>query len=223
MQKERPTYHLFYSVTFVSLLFIMSLFSSCINDHCNENLYAPLNITFYSELDTSVQATPSFLLIQGVGTDSLINASWLSNVNVTLDATKQESYFAMTQSTSTELLRLIQLSKNTFITEDSSQFYTLDKVINESIHCFNGDFEQTCILAATEDSLFTFVKLKFDTLKITYNVSLEFVSAECGCMNTYTLKSADFTHKGFGSTLISNSLINSQSNEKHIRIYLENY
>ena len=222
VHREKRTYQRFFCEAIVSLLFVSTLFSSCVNDHCSENMYAPLNVAFYSELDTSQQAGLAFLLVQGVGTDTITLASNLTNINLTLDANQSSSSFAMGFPLP-EADFCIQESENHFTSLIDGQTYTLKGKINEDIYLFNNRLEDSKKFLSVDDSIFIFQKIKFDTLKITYDRAIEFVSAECGCMNTYTLKTAGFIHKGIGETIISNPLINSQNNEKHIRVYLENY
>lgn len=223
VHRENRTYQRIFCEAIVSLLFVSALFSSCVNDHCNENMYAPLNVAFYSEIDTSQQAGLAFLLVQGVGTDSITLATNLFNINLTLNANQPSSSFAMGFPLP-EADFFIQDGENRFISLIDEQSYTLNGKINDDIYLFNNRLEDAKkFLSMGDDSIFIFQKIKFDTLKVTYDRTIEFVSAECGCMNTYTVKTAGFIHKRIGETIISNPLINSQNNEKHIRVYLENY
>lgn len=222
VHRENRTYQRIFCEAIVSLLFVSALFSSCVNDHCNENMYAPLNIGFYSEMDTSQQVGFQFIVTQGVGTDTAILATNIFDINLMLNPNQNTSLFAMGFPLP-ETDWCIQEEKNHFTSVSTGRSYTLNGTINDDIYLFNDQIEDSKKFLRMEDSFFVFQKIKFDTLKITYDCTLEFVSAECGCRNTYKLKTAGFIHQGTGEAIISNPLIDSQNNEKHIRLYLENY
>lgn len=210
-----------YRMTF-AILFMCFLFNNCVNDHCNEPLYTPINIAFYSETDTAKQAIPMGLTFQGVGTDSIINASGQFAVNLSLDALNDECLYAVALTHVESPLELLTLNSENKLISSDGQEHPVKRILNDVVYEF-GDFEDQLTFVGKVDSIYVFRKPTFDTLKISYERALEFISAECGCMNTYTIKQARFIHNKIANVMIHTQQINNQSYEKHIQLYLENY
>ncbi len=221
---------------------VLFLCASCITNHCNDSVYAPLNLTFYSEIDTAVAVTPSFFCLQGVGSDSIIFASGQNNVNLTLNDQQTSTDFVATITFSgspvsvyladSEAVFLPYWKTNVAgkLVLDSipSTYISLDGTARHYVTHFKSNYfvfddGSSNILAGQSDGYFYFQSPNTDTLRITHENTLEFVSAECGCMNTHTIKQAVFLHKGVASAQIVNPLINNQNYESHIKLFLENY
>lgn len=220
----------------------MVVSTSCNTNHCNDSMYAPLNVVFYSEIDTAQPVAPLFLRMKGVGADSVIYASGLNNVNLMLNAdTKTTEYvFSMTFAGSPmmalvadstqpflpiwrpNILGVLELDSipSSYFSLDQTQHYQITQGDNYTF--FFGD-ETPQVYLAKENPIVYFQQATSDTLRIDYDTSLDFVSAECGCMNVFTIKDAEFLHKGVAEAMVTNKKINSDSYAKHISLYLENY
>lgn len=212
------------------------------NNHCNEDMYTPLNLAFYSEIDTAQQVSPLFLTFQGVGIDSILYASGTSSINLPLNSEADEVNY--------EVLMTFSASSQTVLIADSTQpffsiqrqntygmtltdsiptcYYSLDKtqyyrMISGSDYLFYFEEGKPLVLLTKDAPYVYFQNPTKDTLNIKYSKSLEFVSAECGCKNTYEIKEATFKRGGVASIQINNKNVNSESNAKHINLYLENY
>ena len=205
------------------VLFICMI-SSCINNHCNEPMYAPLNIAFYSETDTSIQKVPIFFSIQGDETDSVAYATNANSINISLDAENEESRFIVKVASSASKMTVLSIdSLKNYTSIDKSQSYTLKEIINTNIYRFEEMDDPLLWLGTDENQYAYFYIPETDTLRVVHENSIEFISAECGCLSTFKLTQAGFTQNKIGVAMINNPLINSQNNEKHIKLFLENY
>ena len=81
---------------FVVMLTLSTALSSCVTNHCNESIYAPLNIRFNSEVDTSKNVTPEFFSLQGVGADSILYALKNTSMNVNLKTGEKHTHYIAT-------------------------------------------------------------------------------------------------------------------------------
>ena len=158
---------------FFCLLTGFLFFTSCSNYHCKEPMYVPLAVSFYSDVDTSQQVKFIFLKIQGIGSDSIRNAS----------------------------------ERNS---EDS---LSLKKFENSTGFVFTSTYKNE------REELISVV----DTLTIRHTNTQEFVSAECGCRTTFRLEEVWHTRHNITDAIITKKSVTSNYNEKHIRIYFENY
>ena len=159
---------------FLFAVYSLSLITSCKNNHCTEPMYAPMVVSFYSGQDTTKQVSPPYLTIQGMGSDSLINASGSNNANLPLKQAAGSSQFLFTIA-------------------DGNSPVDGDPVLIQ------------------------------DTLTVIHTNTLDFVSAECGCLTTYHIEDAQFEQNKIGTISIINRSVTSNYNERHINIYLQNY
>lgn len=146
-----------------------------------------------------------------------------TSISLPLNPDTEESNFAVAIVTSAcEKTILVHYdSLTTYRVFDGTQTYEPRRIEGK---CFLFDeFEETLWLAGYEDSFYVFYKPVIDTLQISYKPSIEFVSAECGCMNTYELKSVRFANSRIGSPSINTTTVNNHTDAKHIKLYLENY
>lgn len=229
---------LFWSIV---VLFASTSLSSCITNHCNESVYAPLNIRFQSEVDTAKSVQPIYFSFQGIGTDSIIYGMKKSNINVNLKTDSETTqYITMLvhQASETIILtadtalpfiqtRIFSDGENSMLVSIPSSYYSSDSTKKYQIENFNNHeiyFEgEMWIYRSSENERHIFSKPSCDTLTINHRNNLEFVSAECGIMNTHEIVEAYFSQNNIGSIIIENPLINDQSYERHIKLLLENY
>lgn len=226
----------------VAYIIAAMTFSSCVNNHCNEDMYTPLNLAFFSEIDTAQQVTPLFLTFQGIGVDSVLYASGTTNINLPLNSESNEVNYEvlMTFSASTQTVLVADSTQPFFSVKRQNSYgmtltdsiptcyYSLDgtkyyRLLTGSDYLFYFEEGNPLVLLTKDDPYVYFQNPTKDTLNIKYNKSLEFVSAECGCKNTYEITQASFKRGGVASIQINNPNVNSESNAKHINLYLENY
>ena len=222
MKQLRKIQKLVAGVASTTLVVLSFLLSSCINDHCNEQMYTPLSVNFYSEIDTAKEVVPLFMVWNGEGSDSIMTVSG-SSIALPLNPGQDEVRFAVAVAhTACETEVLIHYdSTTTYTTLDHSQTYELT---SSQGNYYNFDHSSEIrMYAGAEDSFCVFYKPVIDTLKVTYTPNIEFVSAECGCMNTYEIKSVRFEHGKIGNPAIRVSTVNNMTDAKHIKIFLENY
>lgn len=227
---------------FVMMLILSATLSSCVTNHCNESIYAPLNIRFNSEVDTSKNVVPEFFSLQGVGADSILYAQNNSSMNVNLKTGEEETqYIATMVYPASQKLELKADSTQPFIqtrmydrdnksmlftipssyhlATDSSVMYQVENY-NEYFFTFKGE---TWVYMSHTEGVHIFAKPLCDTFIVTHNNQPVFVSAECGVMHTHEIKEAYFLNNKVGSVIIENPQINDQSYERHIKFLLENY
>lgn len=207
-------------LSFVSLL----LLSSCRNDHCDDLMYAPMNLLLYSEVDTSDVAEPTLLLIQGVGADSVIDATSESMVELLLDNNSDRCAFAFAVVTPHAEVDTF------FFSEEQCRVVGpgFDEVYSsfekkENVCFFDGIRCARLIDEELSDTSFLVLRPDLDTLEFEYDNKIEFVSAECGCVTNHHLKNVKFIHNGIGSVVVADSTVTNLSDAKNVKIYLENY
>lgn len=196
---------------------------SCNNDHCDESMYAPLGLSFYSELDTSVQVTPPYLLVKGVGSDSLMSLGGAQRIYIPLNPNLNESRFLWVMEPA-DGAAPVDISTDTVWSGQKLERvrYLLDgrdlvlhKIVGDA-YVFGGD------------TIFFYQKGFFyepcqDTLNVSYDLHQEFLSGECGYLTTFYLKSLRFSSDKVGEIMITNRSVTNKYNERHVNIYLENY
>lgn len=205
---------------------IISLLSlvSCRNNHCDDLMYAPTNVLFYSEVDTSVAAQPMFLMIQGVGADSVIDVTWKSSVELLLDNKNERCSFAfavITQNSKTDTLSFMG-EQCRISGPDLDVTYPSFEEKNGS-YFFDGLKCVRLLGAPLSDTSFLCLRPDMDTLEFEYDNSIDFVSAECGCVVNHHIKNVKFIHNGIGSVIVTDSTVTNLSDAKNVKIYLENY
>jgi hypothetical protein len=223
----------FFCFLFSLLLFI----SSCSNNHCVEPMYVPLVVSFYSEMDTTLQVSPGFLLIEGVGSDSLMNASGSNSVHLSLKKFDESTSFLFTFAHSRIDTFVLVGKVGTFDSpcgnpngdsvsvykKNNNIFYLCNQTSN--ILIVSGERPEPEVLffrKVIQDTLFV-SELISDVLSIKHSNTQVFVSAECGCLTTFYLDEVRHTQNNIRDYLITNRSVTSKFNEKHIRIYIENY
>ncbi len=200
------------------------LFSSCRNNHCDELMYAPMNVLFYSEVDTSLAAQPMSLIIRGVGTDSVIDATWKTSVELLLDNKKERCAFAFAIVTPHADVDTLFFSGDQCRISGAGvdEVYTSFEEKNGS-YFFDGMKTYRMLGAAISDTSYLSLRPDFDTLVFEYDNMIDFVSAECGCVTTHHLKNVNFVHNGIGSVTVVDSTVTNLSDAKNVKVYLENY
>ncbi len=211
---------------------------SCKNDYCEDSMYAPLVVSFYSEADTSVQVTPQFLAIEGVGSDSYINASGTNSVQLSLKKFDESSSFlfaSATDQSKTDTLLFVEKRNNAdcpcsnpngdsvSVYNDNGTTLFLCNQAGSMLIVYKDQPDVLFVKNTNQDTLFAFEPTK-DILSVKYSNTQEFVSAECGCLTTFYIDDElQHTHNNISDALITNRSVTSSYNEKHIRIYFQNY
>lgn len=199
-------------------------FLSCRNDHCDDLMYAPTNLFFYSEVDTSVLVKPYDLFMQGVGTDSLIMIDNDEMVSISLDNAKESCQFAFAVTSEHSLRDTLSITDDSYHLTGEGLDRTFPSVQNVGNAFFFESFDNVWVLdEKIDDETFVVLRPEVDTLVMEYTNLLEFVSAECGCLTTHRLKSVKFLHNGIGTVSVVDSIVTNLSDAKNIKIYLENY
>ena len=88
-----------------------------------------------------------------------------------------------------------------------------------SVQLFLKKFEESSEFLFAYDS----TQSKTDRLTIKHTNTQIFVSAECGCLTTFYLDELRHTNNNITDAIIIKKSVTSNYNEKHIRIYFENY
>lgn len=199
--------------------------SSCRNDHCDELMYAPTTLLFYSEMDTSVTVEPAMLVLKGVGSDSVMNCSKHSSVQLRLDNRDEHCMFACAVVTAHSANDYMSVGSSVRLTGDGVEMefpsYTLDE--ETGVITFEGSDEVRLMRWPDDDSTFVVARPEVDTLVFDYTNTVEFVSAECGCFVSHVLKNVKFLHNGIGTVSVVDSTVTNLSDAKNVKIYLENY
>ena len=210
----------------VALCVAMLCLSSCRNDHCDELMYAPTTVLFYSEMDTSVAVSPYLLVLKGVGTDSIINCSGKSSAQVRLDNDNERCMFACAVVTDHSAYDTLFLGSSVRLAGNWGSLSFPSCKIDEGtkVVTFDDDFYTTRLLRwPIDDSTYWVSRPEFDTLVFDYTNTVQFVSAECGCFVSHVLKNVKYLHNGIGSVLVVDSTVTNLSDAQNVKIYLENY
>lgn len=214
---------IFYA-TLWGLLVMVSLLS-CRNDHCDDLMFAPTNLFFYSEMDTSVAVEPYGLFIKGVGVDTVIDVDDESMVQIFLNNAQEECRFAFAVTSEHSLSDTLYFGDNAYrlVGEGLDVSYSSYEKVGDA-YIFNGDFNTASVFdRKLEEGVYLMTRPEVDTLVLSYTNLVEFVSAECGCLTTHRLKDVKFLHNGIGSVAVVDSVVTNLSDAKNIKIYLENY
>lgn len=206
-----------------SVILSVAALSACKNDHCDELMFAPTNVLFYSEMDTSVSVGPALLVMRGVGTDSVMNFSSRESIQLKLDNDNERCMFACAVVTDHSLCDTLIEGETLRLVGPGLNLICPFK--NESSDVlFLGDFDMVRYQREQlSDSSYLVARPEIDTLVFDYTNLVEFVSAECGCVVSHTLKNVKFLHNGIGSVVVSDSSVTNLSDAKNVKIYLENY
>ncbi len=228
----RRTLHRLSRVTFVALLCCFSFLTSCINDHCNEDVYTFLDVEFHSEIDTAQIASPILSYWKGIGCDSVIKTIGLNHVNLSLDANNNESMFHTVIATGAPEtfanIKEIDPDPNAlFLFKETTVVKcTIKEVVDDIIYTFK-DTSAVFLLIQTQElegnMYYIMCNAASDTFKVEYENTLEFVSAECGCKNTFNIKDAYFMHNRVADAQVNNPIVDSENYEKHIKLFLGGY
>ena len=198
---------------------------ACKNDHCDELMYAPTTLLFYSEMDTSVTVEPALLVLKGVGIDSVMNCSKQSTIQLRLDNRDERCMFACAVVTDHSVSDYMSVNSSVRLTGDGVDLefpsYTLDEATG--VITFEGSDEVRLMRWSEDDSTFVVARPEIDTLVFDYTNTVEFVSAECGCFVSHVLKNVKFLHNGIGTVSVVDSTVTNLSDAKNVKIYLENY
>lgn len=200
--------------------------SACRNDHCDDLMFAPTNILFYSEVDTSVMVRPYALYIQGVGVDSIIHVDEKNMVEVALDNSSESCRFAFAVTSEHSLSDTLYLSDEGYrlVGEKLNVTYGSYERVGSNALIFDDDFNTIRVLnREIEENVYLMDRPEVDTLVFQYTNLIEFVSAECGCLTTHRIKDVRFLHNGIGTVAVVDSVVTNLSDAKNIKLYLENY
>jgi len=220
----------------LGILCSISLFIlSCSNNHCDQPMVATLVASFYSDSDTTQQRSPKFLLIKGVGSDSIINASNKNNVSLQLKKFDGLSRFSFLIADEWSIVDTFVFVEKRNIADCPCGNPASDSV---SVYEKNGELFFLCdrssnLLLFYKDELFLQQKTSPDTLfaskptedilSIKHTNTHDFVSAECGCLTTYYINEVQFTRNYIREVSITDSSVTNRYNAKHIKIYFKDF
>jgi len=198
---------------------------ACKNDHCDELMYAPTTLLFYSEMDTSVSVDPVLLVLKGVESDSVMNCSKQSSVQLRLDNRTERCMYSCAVVTDHSAYDFLYAGSSVRLTGEGVDLefpsYTLDEATG--VITFEGSDEVRLMRWSEDDTTFVVSRPEVDTLVFDYTNTVEFVSAECGCFVSHVLKNVKFLHNGIGTVSVVDSTVTNLSDAKNVKIYLENY
>lgn len=209
---------------FVLSLGVAFAFVSCDNEHCDDSMYCPMEISFYSQMDTSEKIAPPLLLMKGIGSDSIMNFSGKQQIYFPLNPNKETSQFVFLMEPYSENIKYVTVKTDTLRSEDeilSIKYYLNDEEIfikNKIGKAYMFSNDTICLF---QDG--NFYKPLLDTLNITSDLCHHFLSSECGYLTTFSLKKLKFSQRGVGFILIKNNSVTNKYNDRHVNIYLENY
>jgi hypothetical protein len=188
-------------------------------------------------MDTAKQVSPKFLLIEGVGSYNLMNASGSNSVHLSLKKFEESTSFlfafAHEESRIDTFLFVEKISSSispcgnsngdsvSVYRKDDNIFYLCSQANNVLI-VYGERPEALFLKNISQDTLFVFESTS-DVLSIKHSNTQVFVSAECGCLTTFYLDEVRHTQNNIRDYLITNRFVTSSYNERHIRIYIENY
>jgi len=211
--------------------------SSCSNNHCVEPMYAPLVVSFYSEMDTSLQISPRFLTIEGVGSYNFTNVSGRNSVNLYLKKFDESTSFLFTfahDESKIDTFIFVEKVSNSFspcgnpngdsisVYKKDGNFFFLCNEVNNALIVYGEGPEVLFLQNRAQDTLFVLEPTR-DVLSVKHSNTQVFVSAECGCLTTFNIDEVRHTSNNIRDVLITNKSVTSAYNERHIRIYIENY
>lgn len=198
---------------------------SCKNDHCDELMYAPTTLSFYSEMDTSVAVSPALLVLKGVGTDSMLNCGLQSSIQLRLDNQAERCMYSCAVVTDHSAYEFLYVGSSVRLASERGDIeypsYKLDEATG--VITFEGSDEVRLLRWLQDDTTIVVSRPEIDTLVFDYTNTVEFVSAECGCFVSHVLKNVKFLHNGIGSISVVDSTVTNLSDAKNVKIYLENY
>ena len=198
---------------------------SCKNDHCDELMYAPTTLSFYSEMDTSVAVSPALLVLKGVGTDSVLNCGLQPSIQLRLDNQAERCMYSCAVVTDHSSYEFLYLGSSVRLATEAGDVefpsYKLDEATG--VFTFEGSDEVRLLRWTLDDTTFVVSRPEVDTLVFDYTNTVEFVSAECGCFVSHVLKNVKFLHNGIGTVSVVDSTVTNLSDAKNVKIYLENY
>ena len=219
--------------TLLGLLF----FISCSNNHCKESMFVPLAVSFYSEADTSLQVSPKFLAIEGVGAQHFINVSGTNGVQLFLKKFDESTGFLFVSAndqSKIDTLILVEKRGNddcpcinpngdsVLVYKENDHTLFLCNRANNMLIFYKEQPEVLFFKNTNLDTLFVFKPAK-DMLTVKHTNTQTFVSAECGCLTTFDIDELQLTYNNITDALITKKSVTNNYNEKHIRIYFENY
>ena len=209
----------------ITLFFVVgfSLFISCNNEHCDEVINTPLRIDLYKYSDTSQKATPKALIIQGIGTDSILDFSQESQINLPLNKNSNKSEYLIALMYDKEEWNTLKfITDNIFVDNATNDTLEVEKKVGD-VYFTNG-FNSAIYLSGNIDSVsYIYYTPLFDTLSIAYYNQNEFVSAECGCLSSQMLLNVEFKRDKIGDIELLHTLINNQNNEAQVKVFLNYY
>ncbi len=198
---------------------------ACKNDHCDELMYAPTTLMFYSEMDTSVSVNPMLLVLKGVESDSVMNCSKESSIQLRLDNRVERCMYSCAVVTDHSAYEFLYAGSSVRLRGEGVDLefpsYTLDETTG--VITFEGSDEVRLMRWSEDDTTFVVSRPEIDTLVFDYTNTVEFVSAECGCFVSHVLKNVKFLHNGIGTVSVVDSTVTNLSDAKNVKIYLENY
>jgi hypothetical protein len=215
---------------------MLLLSSSCSNDHCSEPMYAPLVVSFYSEIDTSRQVAPAYMAIEGLGTSSFHNVSGKDTIHLSLRKFEENSrfrFFTAYQNSPEEVWTYIEDRPNGLCPCETQSGYVpvyqsgeteifICKEENPMLVVYRDSPSVYFLKERGTETLSAYIPTE-NILVINYKNMQEFISAECGCLVTHRLENMDFQWDGIGEIIIKDQSVNNKYDERHVNIYLENY
>ena len=209
----------------IVLFFVVgfSLFISCNNEHCDAVMNTPLRIDLYKYSDTTQKATPIALLLQGIGTDSILDFSQKSQINLPLNKNSNKSeYLIALMYNGAEENTLTFITDRIFVNNKTNDTLEIEKKVGDFY--FTNGFNSAIYLSHNIDSVsYVYNTPIFDTLSITYYNQDEFISAECGCLSSQILLDVEFNRQRIGDIKKLHTLINNQNNEAQVEFFLNYY
>jgi len=219
-------------VTFLTLLCI----SSCNNNHCDDPMYTPFVVSFYSELDTTVQISPRFLIVEGVDAPYYMDVSGKNSMELFLKKFDESSSFAFSfandYSAIDTLIFVAKISNfdspcvnsedSVLVYRKNDNIFFLCNHTNSLLILYNEQPEISFFRNVSEDTLFVFKPTR-DILSVKHTNTQEFISAECGCLTTFYINEIRHTNNNITDVSITKRTVTSNYNEKHVKIFFENY
>jgi hypothetical protein len=213
--------------------------TSCSNDHCSESMYAPLIISFRSEIDTSRSVAPAYMAIEGVNSLHFRNISAKDSIHLPLrklEETSKFRFYTAIPESQQEIWTYVEnrpnnqcpcenLSGTVPVYEYNGTEIFICSETNEEpmLFVYKNTTPTVFFLKGRETGTLSVYVPTEDVLSINYQNTQEFISGECGCLVTHRLNYMIFEQNGIGEIVIKAHSVSNRYDERHANIYLENY
>ena len=155
---------------------------------------------------------PQTFIVQGVGNDSILYAAYASGISIPLSKQDTTTLFAIRfelNDTITQTLTDTLRSYPAQIVLPPSDAEVLDTIYNSN---------DTIYTVASRTKVQTLNINGQDTIRIDHQNVQKYISLECGCYVSHTIRQAHVTRHAIDSMAILNQQVSS-SDETHIQIY----